>query len=138
MDRMRNAKAAAALAVVAAAVVPAAGVPAATQARPLTTEPGVIYVLKVPVDDKGIHIPKDQFTRKGVSRYPRGALIRYEFTNKGTKPYIVHMWGADTLTMRPHGGKDSMLVNWQYRGQYHYWRVSKGKRLKPVGTVIIF
>jgi hypothetical protein len=133
MDRMRNAKAAATAVAVLAAVIPAA-----TQARPLTTKPGVIYVLKVPVDDKGIHIPKDQFTRNGVSRYPRGAIIRYEFTNKGTKPYVVHMWGADTLTMKPHGGKDSMLVNWQYRGQYHYWRVSKGKRLTPIGTVIIF
>jgi hypothetical protein len=133
MDPMRNAKTAAAAAVVLAAVLPAA-----TQARPSTTKPGVIYVLKVPVDDKGIHIPKDQFTRNGVSRYPRGAIIRYEFANKGTKPYVVHMWGAETLTMKARRGKDSLLVNWQYRGEYHYWRISKGKRLKPVGTVIIF
>ncbi|MFL5926788.1 MAG: hypothetical protein ACJ77E_07625 [Gaiellaceae bacterium] len=130
---MRNAKATAAAAVVLAAILPAA-----TQAQPSTTKPGVIYVLKVPVDDKGIHIPKDQFTRKGVTRYPRGALIRYEFTNKGTKPYAVHVWGADTVVMKARGGKAAMLINWQYRGEYHYWRISKGKRLTPVGTVVIF
>jgi hypothetical protein len=133
MDRMRNAKAAAVAALAVAAVIPAA-----TQARPLTTKPGVIYVLQVPVDDKGIHIPRDQFTKNGVSRYPRGALIRYEFTNKGSKPYAVHMWGADTVVMKARGGKAPMLVNWQYRGEYHYWRILKGKRLTPVGTVIIF
>jgi hypothetical protein len=135
MGHMRNAKAAAV-----ATLALAAGVPAATQAqaRPLTTTPGVIYVLKTPVDDKGVHIPKDQFTRNGVSRYPRGAIIRYEFINKSAKRYAVHMWGADSVVMKAHGGKASMLVNWQYRGEYHYWRILKGKRLTPVGTVIIF
>jgi hypothetical protein len=132
MDRMRNAKAAAVAALAFAAV------PAATQARPLTTTPGVIYVLKTSVDDKGVHIPRDQFTRNGVSRYPRGAIIRYEFVNRGTKPYAVHMWGAETVVMKAHGGKSAMLVNWQYRGDFHYWRILKGKRLTPVGTVIIF
>src|SRR5437764_4217609 len=93
----------------------------ATRAQPETTKPGVIYVLKVPVDDKGIHIPKDRFTRNGVTRYPRGAQIRYEFTNKGSKPYAVFMWAADTIVMKPHGGKASMFVNWQYRDTFHYW-----------------
>ncbi len=132
MDRMRNA-----IAVTAAFVAAAAVVPAATPARPLTTTPGVIYVLKTPVDDKGIHVPKDQFTKNGVTRYPRGAIIRYEFTNKGTKPYAVHMWGADTVVMKP-GGHAAMLVNWQYRGEYHYWRLLHGRRLSPVGTIVIF
>lgn len=133
MERMRNA-----IAVTAAFVAAAAVVPAATPARPLTTTPGVIYVLKTPVDDKGIHVPKDQFTKNGITRYPRGAVIRYEFVNKGTKPYAVHMWGADTIVMKAHGGRATMLVNWQYRGDYHYWRIYRGHRLNPVGTVIIF
>jgi hypothetical protein len=102
-----------------------------------TTTPGVIYVLKVPVDDKGIHIPKDKFTRNGITRYPRGAEIRYEFTNKGTKPYAVFMWAADTLVMKPRGHQ-TIFVNWQYRGTYHYYRLLHGKRIAPVGTIIIF
>lgn len=122
---------------VSVALVAAVAVPATVVARPLTTTPGVIYVLKTPVDDKGIHIPKDKFTRNGVSRYPRGAIIRYEFINKGTKPYAVRMWGAETLVMKP-GRKESLLVNWAYRGDYTYARISKGHQISPIGRVIIF
>jgi hypothetical protein len=102
-----------------------------------TTTPGVIYVLKVPVDDKGIHIPKDRFTRNGITRYPRGAEIRYEFTNKGTKPYAVTVWASETLVIKP-GGHAALFINWQYRGDYHYFRSLRGKRIAPIGTVIIF
>lgn len=125
------------LALAAAAVAAGALVPTAATARPQTTEPGVIYVVKTPVDEKGIHIPKDQFTRNGVTRYPRGALIRYEFTNKGKRPYAVRMWGQDTVVMKV-GGHATMLVNWQYRGTYTYARVYKGHQLAPVRRIIIF
>jgi hypothetical protein len=133
MARMKNATAA-----LVAALALAAALPVVTQARPRTTTPGVIYLLHTRVDDTGIHVPKDQFTKNGITRYPRGALIRYEFTNKGTKPYAVHVWGAETVVMKANGGHATMLVNWQYRGEYHYWRVLRGKRLTPVGTVVIF
>ena len=126
----------AAFALAGAALV-AAALAGATQARPETTKPGVIYVLQVPVDDKGVHLPKDKFTRNGITRYPRGAEIRFEFTNKGTKPYAVHVWAVDTIVMKP-GRHASMFVNWQYRGDYHYWRILRGHRLSPVGTIIIF
>jgi hypothetical protein len=125
-------------ALVAAVVAAAAVVPAAAPARPETTTPGVIYVLKTRVDDQGVHFPKDKFTRNGVTRYPRGAQIRYEFTNYGSKPYAVHVWGADTIVMKPHGGHASMFINWQYRGDYKYWRILHAKRLRPIGTIIIF
>jgi hypothetical protein len=126
------------LAVAATALTAAVIVPAATPARPLTTTPGVIYVLKVTVDDKGIHIPKDKFTKNGITRYPRGAQIRYEFTNKGSKPYAAFVWGADTVVMKPHGGHASLFINWNYRGTFHYYRELHGKRIKPIGTIIIF
>jgi len=125
------------LALTAAAVAAAAIVPAAVTARPATTTPGVIYVLKTPVDEKGIHIPKDQFTKNGVARYPRGAIIRYEFVNHGKRPYAVRMWGADTPVMKV-GGHAAMLVNWQYRGEYTYARLYKGHQIGPVGKVVIF
>lgn len=124
--------------VITAGLAAAAIVPAATPARPQTTTPGVIYVLKTLVDDKGIHIPRDQFTKKGITRYPRGAEIRYEFTNKGSKAYAVHMWAADTVVMKARRGHATMFVNWQYRGTYHYWRLARGHRVSPVGTIIIF
>jgi hypothetical protein len=102
-----------------------------------TTTPGVVYVVKTVVDDKGVHIPKDQFTRNGITRYPRGGLIRYEFVNKGTKPYAVHMWATNSIVMKPRGHA-SMFVNWAYRGTYHYWRILHSRPQKPIGTVIIF
>jgi hypothetical protein len=120
-----------------AALVAAIALPAVVMARPQTTTPGVVYVVPTPVDDKGIHIPKDQFTRNGVTRYPRGALIRYEFINKGTKPYAVHMWGVTSIVIKP-GKKTSMLVNWAYRGDYTYARIYKGHQIRPIGKVIIF
>lgn len=126
------------LALAAASLAAAAVVPAATPARPLTTTPGVVYVLKTPVDDTGIHFPKDKYTRHGITRYPRGAEIRYEFTNKGSKPYAAFVWATDTVAMKPHGGHATMFVNYQYRGTYHYYRVLHGKRIAPVGTIIIF
>jgi hypothetical protein len=116
----------------------AAALAGAVQGRPQTTTPGVIYVLKVPVDDKGIHMPKDKFTRNGVTRYPRGAEIRYEFTNSGSKPYAAFVWATDTLVMKAHGGHTSMFVNWQYRGTYHYYREYRGHRIAPAGTIVIF
>lgn len=132
MDHMKNM-----LAVSVALVAAVAAVPATVVAQPQTTTPGVIYVLKTPVDDKGIHIPKDQFTRNGVTRYPRGALIRYEFVNRGTKPYAVRIWASTTLVMKP-GRKETLLVNWAYRGDYTYARISKGHQIGPIGKIIIF
>jgi hypothetical protein len=125
------------LPIAAAAVVAGLLVPVAVTARPLTTTPGVIYVVKTTVDEKGIHIPKDKYTRNGVTRYPRGALIRYEFVNRGKRPYAVRMWGADTTVMKV-GGHTAMLVNWQYRGDYTYARLYKGHQIRPIGQVVIF
>lgn len=111
--------------------------PAAFSARPQTTKPGVVYVVKAVVDNKGVHIPNGRYTKNGISRYPRGVVIRYEFVNKGTKPYEVHMGTATTDVMK-RSGHTSVLVNWSYRGKYHYWRVWRSRRLTPIGTVIIF
>jgi hypothetical protein len=131
MDPMRKT-----IASTAALLTLGVAVPAASTA-PQTTTPGVIYVLKTRVDEKGVHIPKDQFTRNGVTRYPRGALIRYEFVNKGKRPYAVRMWGADTTVMKV-GGHTALLVNWQYRGDYTYARLYKGHQIRPLGKIVIF
>jgi hypothetical protein len=122
---------------VSVALAAAIAVPAAVSAQPQTTKPGVIYVVKTRVDDKGIHIPKDQFTRNGVTRYPRGALIRYEFINKGTKPYAVRIWATETVVIKP-GRQTVRLVNWAYRGDYTYARIYKGHQISPIGKIIIF
>jgi hypothetical protein len=125
------------LSIAATALTAAAIVPAATQAHQLTTVPGQVYVLKTVVDETGIHIPKDAFTRNGVTRYPRGALIRYEFVNKGKRAYSVHIWFFKSAQMKP-GGHASQFVNWNYRGTFHYARMVGGKQVKPLGTIVVF
>jgi hypothetical protein len=101
--------------------------------------PGVL-VRHVLVDDKGVHLPNDQYTKNGVARYPRVPSIRYEFKNVGSKPYAVFLWGADTVVMKPHGGRATMLVNYQWAkpGTYHYYREYRGHKIAPIGKIIIY
>jgi hypothetical protein len=120
-----------AAALVAAVVVPAAG------ARPQTTTPGVVYVVKVVLTDKAIAIAHDKFTRNAQIRYPRGALIRYSVLNKGTHPYVFRVWGSNTAVIKP-GARDSILINWNYRGRFAYEILLRGKPAGPKGSIIIF
>jgi hypothetical protein len=126
------------LAVLAAAI----GAVSALSARgaagaPATTKPGVLYIAKTIVTDTAIKIPKDQFRRGTQVRYPRGALIRYDVTNRGTRAYALEIWGSKTTVMRP-ARRASLLINWNYRGTYVYQLLYKGKPAGPRGTVIIF
>jgi hypothetical protein len=102
-----------------------------------TTKPGVLYIVPVTITDKTVAIQKDRFTRHGVTRYPRGALIRFSVRNKGTKTYALRIWGEDTDPIPP-GGKGSILVNWTTRGKYTYMRVYRHKAIPPVRLVVIF
>jgi hypothetical protein len=122
---------------VAAACVAAVAVPLAA-ASPETTTPGQLYVVKVTVTDKTISIPKDQFTRNGVTRYPRGALIRYVVTNLGTRSYAFEIWGASTGPIRPRG-HNTVLVAWNRRGTFIYRTlIAGGRPAGPKGIVQIF
>lgn len=106
---------------------------------PATTVPGVIYPLKVTITNTSIVIQRDKFSlHTKYPRYPRGALIRYVITNKGTRPFRLKMWGTISNVMKPKGGKDSMLINWNYRGKYLYETLYKGKPAGPKGYITIF
>lgn len=118
-------------ALAAAAAVPGAG------ARPETTTPGTLYIVKVTVTDTTIKMPKDRFTLHGVTRYPRGALIRYAVTNLGTRPYTFEIWGAKTLPIRPEH-HDSILVAWNRRGTFVYRTLAGGRPAGPKGIIRIF
>jgi hypothetical protein len=103
-----------------------------------TTIPGVVYVVPMTVTDKKVTVPRDKFS-KGLtySRYPRGAVIRYKVINKGTRPYSVKIWDATTTVIRP-GDFDTILLNWNYRGNYTYATLFHGKPIGPHGRVKIF
>jgi hypothetical protein len=114
-----------------AAVVPTA------QARPQTTTPGIVYVVKTVITDTKVTIARDQFTRHGVHRLPRGAQIRYAITNKGTKAYALKMWETVSPVMKP-GGHAALFVNWQFRGTYRFVLLYHGKPAGPKGVIVIF
>jgi hypothetical protein len=116
----------------------AAAVLAPTPApQPQTTKPGVLYVVKTVITDAKVSIARDQYTRNGVSHLPRGAVIRYALTNRGTKPYVFEIWGERTLPIRP-GGHGAILVNWNYRGRYLYRTLYRGKPTGVKGYVVVF
>jgi hypothetical protein len=99
----------------------------AALAAPQTTTPGRVYPVKTILTPKGVKIAKDKFTRHGIARYPRGAVIRYMITNRTTRRLVVQIWTVKTKPIAP-GGHDSVLVNWNYRGRYVYRQLA-GKRV---------
>jgi hypothetical protein len=94
--------------------------------------------VKVTVTDKKlvVHEPA-QFVRNGIIRYPRGAIIRYEATNKGTRAYAFKVWDSVTRVMRPRGN-DSVLINWNYRGRFVYRTLFRGKPFGPKGVIEVY
>jgi hypothetical protein len=118
------------------ASLPVAFVPGA-DARPQTTTPGTVYVVKTVITDTKVTIARDKYTRRGVHRLPRGAEIRYSITNKGTKPYELKIWETISRVMRP-GRHEFLYINWQFRGTYRYVLLYHGKPAGPKGTIVIF
>ena len=119
----------------AAAATLAAGSP--LSARPLTTTPGQIYIVPATMTDAKIIIKKDKLFKNGFPTYPRGAIIRYSISNTTKKVLVFQMWNAKTKPIKP-GHKDSMLVNWNYRGKFVFRMVYNGKTYGALGHVTVF
>ena len=125
------------LVLLAATAATASTLAGGASAHPQTTTPGVVYVVKTIITDNSFKITRDKFTRNGVTRWPRGAEIRFALVNKGTKTYVVEIWGEKTNPIRP-GKHDSMLVTWNYRGRFTYRTLYRGKPTSVKGYVVIF
>ena len=103
----------------------AAGVAAA----PATTVPGVLYKKKLVITNERIIISGKRFeTRNGWERYPRGADIRYDVRNGGTRPFKLEILGASTGMLAP-GKQSTILVYWDRRGRYTFRAVPDGPRM---------
>jgi len=123
------------------AIAPAVLVGAIAQsagAAQRTTAPGQVYIVKTTLTNTAIIIPKDKFDiGLKYPRYPRGAAIQYKVTNKGTRPYTFEIWAGKTGVIAP-GHTDTVLVNWNYRGDFTYKTLYRGKPAGPHGYVTIF
>jgi hypothetical protein len=106
-------------------------------ARPETTTPGVVYTIGVVLSDASITVGRDRFTRDGEPTYPRGAVIHYEISNGGTRPYGFRIWDRVLAPIRP-GGHRSLLINWNYRGSFGFWTLFRNRPAGPKGEVIVF
>lgn len=76
-----------------------------------TTEPGVLYPVKVTISDTEIVIAH--------ARYPRGAIIQYRVKNIGTRKHAFMVATQRTRTIEP-GGKAILLVVFDVRGKIPY------------------
>jgi uncharacterized cupredoxin-like copper-binding protein len=87
-------------------------------ARPATTEPGVLYKVRVTITDTKITV--------GHGDYVRGAVIQYRVRNLGTRPHAFMVGdketrkGERTPTIKP-GGTGILLVVYQSRGRYDFF-----------------
>jgi hypothetical protein len=110
---------------------PAAG------ARSTTTTPGVVYTIRVVLADRAIKVGRDRFTLDGRPEYPRGAVIHYEISNDGKRPYAFRIWDQTVAPIAP-GKHASILINWNYRGSFPYFTLFHHKPAGPRGDVVVF
>jgi hypothetical protein len=104
------------------------GVVAVSVAR-ATTKPGTLYVVGLVITDKSVVFRGDKFmTKSSIPHYPRGADVRYEVRNRGTRPFSLNILGSVTGVIKP-GGQRSILVYWSQRGRFVF-------RAKPGGPSI--
>ncbi len=127
MTRVRLPAVAAALIVVGAA--------ASSHAARGTTTPGILYDVNVTLTDTKIRLSHK--SDSSLTRMPRGAYIRYAVTNRGTRRYVFRIWATQSSPVRP-GGRDSLVINWNYRGRFAYLKLFRGKQVGPKGYITIY
>jgi len=102
---------------------------AAAGAARATTQPGTLYVVRLVIGDRSVTFRGDKFlTRGAFPHYPRGADVRYDVRNRGTRAFSLNILGSRTGLVRP-GATRSILVYWGRRGRFVF-------RPRPTGPKI--
>jgi hypothetical protein len=141
-----------ALAVVLTAVVGAA-VAGALASRPATATTGAAYTIDVPVQVRGtiLTVKKNEFTKKGIVRYPRGTTVHFHIRNatkKTIRPQLrvitgLNFYGGSKfskITKSPKaiapGKTGAFDVYFFFRGKLSFEAVTAGKVVAsaPVGV----
>src|SRR6266853_2383986 len=112
----------------AAAITTLTAAPFASAGRD-TTAPPSAYTVPVLLTDKKIELTE--------TRLPRGAMIRYQVVNHGSRKYAFQIWNARTRPVPPHG-RALIRVNWDYRGHFVYRTIYRGKPAGPQGSANVF
>lgn len=98
-----------------------------------TTQPGKIYVSSMVIRDDAIKVRIRRHTWSDTLRYARGAEVRYEVINRGTRRFSLDILGSVTGVMAP-GRRATILVAWSRRGRYVFQTAPRGGRLRVTVT----
>jgi len=115
-------------ALAAIAVTIAAAAIVGTHRSHATTAPGVVSVSKLMITDHAVMIRIRRHTWRSVVRYPRGAEVRYDVSNRGTRVYSLDILGSVTGRLAP-GRQTTMLVAWTHRGNFVFRALPNGARI---------
>jgi len=100
----------------AVAAVAAALAAVSAGAASATTAPGSVYSLRVDVTDSQVVIVPRRGAGRYVSRdghtaqFPRGVLIHFEFTNRGTKTYVPAIRFTNNKNANPYAPKQMLAT----------------------------
>ena len=117
-----------------------------------TTAPGSVYTVQAIITDKGVKLVPHKRTGKVIQTYirnggrtaefPRGVMMHFVFTNKGTKTYLPAIRVLDKTNADPYtqtkslykaskaikpGGHVSLFGNFYFRGSFQIEKLLKGK-----------
>jgi hypothetical protein len=103
---------------------------AARSAR-ATTVPGRLYISDLVITDNSVkvHVRRDLWAE--TLHYQRGAEVRYEVLNRGSRAFGLNILGSTTGMLRP-GRRTSILVYWGRRGSFVFRASPRGGRLRVV------
>jgi hypothetical protein len=93
-----------------------------------TTAPGVVSVSKLVITDRAVMIRIRRHTWVSVAHYSRGAEVRYDVSNRGTRAYSLDILGSVTGRLAP-GRQTTILVAWTHRGKFVFRALPNGARV---------
>jgi hypothetical protein len=96
-----------------------------------TTIPGRLYISDLAITDTSVkvHVRRDLWA--STLHYPRGAEVRYQIVNRGTRAYSLDILGSVTGRLLP-GKRTSILVYWGRRGDFVFRASPRGARLRVI------
>lgn len=128
------------------------GIVSTAGAAPRTTAPAALTQVKVSITDKAVLIARDKFTQGSLTRYPRGAIIDFLITNRGTKAYRAQLLltGQHNFTKYENKGtsvtspavapgrKAHLRINFYFRSRFALLALLGGKRHGELARILIF
>jgi hypothetical protein len=124
-------------------------------AAPRTTEPAALTQVAVKITDKAVIIARDKYTRGSTTRYPRGAIIDFVITNRGTRYYKAellligkyafskyeqHIRSVKTPAAAAPGGTIHLKVNFYFRSKFELRALLSvsGKKHGAAAPIVVF